>query len=357
MLASLLLCNANTVNAQVSHYYNTNGYFFSPAPRALARIKSLTLVSTSTYEAELADIGSLGYKFRFQVDNNNHLVNWVAVGSTPASSGFMTADNPGNIDYNGGGIVPGTNGYTSAIYNNTYDPETHTFYLHNGYVAGGNVPANQNQFTRQIYEKWEDNIVQIDSLYPRNITEGTVVTVKGTNLTGITAAGFGFGSMVPAQSFTALSDSEMHVVVGKGADGGFEFTTSGGTFSTEVFSYTAPVQPIAPWQYTGNRGFGIGNSWYVNMTVDKNDVPYVVFDDGGLKHIAVVKKFVNNNCVQVGDTASVGEVHAACIAIAGNNQPWIVYLDSLNGYKVTVRKFTGTSWVQVGAAGFAVSTG
>ncbi len=72
------------------------------------------------------------------------------------SSGFMTADNPGGIDYSdpsNGGHLPGDADFNKDIYNNTYDSTTRTFYLHYGYTNAAEG-ADQNSYTRQIYEKW-----------------------------------------------------------------------------------------------------------------------------------------------------------------------------------------------------------
>ena len=80
--------------------YKVTGYFFHPTTsRSISLSKTITQVSANTYQVDLGDLA--GFSFQFSVDANNNLVNWIAVGSTPAppASGFMTADNPGNIAY------------------------------------------------------------------------------------------------------------------------------------------------------------------------------------------------------------------------------------------------------------------
>lgn len=140
--------------------YATSGYFFHPAaPRALADSKYLYTLGPVTSQAGLADLYGADYWFSFDVDGSNNLTNWMSLGSTPASpggSGFMTADNPGAIDYSVAegqdGVSPGAGEYTKDIYNNTYDPESKTFWMHYGYRAGGTL--GQIVFNRQAYEKW-----------------------------------------------------------------------------------------------------------------------------------------------------------------------------------------------------------
>ncbi|HYM95608.1 MAG TPA: DUF1735 domain-containing protein [Chitinophagaceae bacterium] len=139
--------------------YMTTGYFFHPsAPRVLGPgIKHMFTRGSVRSEAQLGDLG--GFNFQFDVSGTNTCINWAPVGSMPApsnggGSSFMTADNPGNVDYsaaapNNAGVAP----WLQSSYNNTYDPGTQTFWMHYGYIAS--IPGGtQNSFTRQVYEKW-----------------------------------------------------------------------------------------------------------------------------------------------------------------------------------------------------------
>jgi len=140
--------------------YATSGYFFHPsAPRAMADGKYLYTLGPNTSEAGLGDLYGAGYWFAFDVDGSNNLTNWVNLDATPAApggSGFMTLDNPGGFDYSVAaaqdGATPGVDPWTKEIYNNTYDPDAQTFWMHYGYRAGG--AAGQIVFNRQCYEKW-----------------------------------------------------------------------------------------------------------------------------------------------------------------------------------------------------------
>lgn len=134
-------------------YYKTTGFVFHPsAPRALDDTKYLTTIGTTTCLAPLADLYGAGYYFQFAVDPSNALTDWDCTPVAPPSSGFMTADNPGAIDYSAAAPdAPGTDPWVQTTYNNTYDPATQTFWMHYGYGGGS---TSQTGFTRQFYEKW-----------------------------------------------------------------------------------------------------------------------------------------------------------------------------------------------------------
>ncbi len=122
--------------------YTVTGYFVHPAaPRSLNATKTLSTVSAIRSEGQVGDLG--GATFQFDVDGSNNVVNWLATGTTSPASGFINGvDNAtGDPNYPGAPFVHTT-------YNNTYDPATHTFWLHYGY--NGSNPA----FSREIYEKW-----------------------------------------------------------------------------------------------------------------------------------------------------------------------------------------------------------
>jgi hypothetical protein len=126
--------------------YTVTGYLSHPsAPRAIKMTKTINTVTAVTSETDLGDLGASNYAFDFDVDGSNNLVNWVAKGATPPApgSGFIFgADNAaGNADF------PAAD-FNHTQYNNTYDPATHTFWMHYGY--NGAAPA----FTREVYEKW-----------------------------------------------------------------------------------------------------------------------------------------------------------------------------------------------------------
>lgn len=126
--------------------YACKGYFFHPtAPRSMARDKFVATIDPNTSEAELGDLGGSAYFYNFDTEGST-VSNWVPVGATPAapSSGFMTLDNPAGIT-----TYPGPGGFTSDIYNNTYDAASGVFSMHYGYGVGS---SGQEGYTRQCYE-------------------------------------------------------------------------------------------------------------------------------------------------------------------------------------------------------------
>jgi len=133
-------------------YYKTTGFVFHPSsPRPLDDTKYLTTVTATRSLAGLGDLYP-DYYFEFDVDPSNALTNWDSGPRVPPESGFMTADNPGAVDYSAAAPdAPGTDPWVQSTYNNTYDPATKTFWMHYGYGAGA---TSQNGFTRQFYEKW-----------------------------------------------------------------------------------------------------------------------------------------------------------------------------------------------------------
>jgi hypothetical protein len=135
--------------------YTVTGYFFHPSgPRSLKATKHISTIDKNTSRAGLGDLAGNNYYFSFDVESDNSMSNWTAMGSTPAApaSGFMSLDNPGGTDYSAASPdSPGSGTWVSTTYNNTYDASSKTFWMHYGYAGGGN---GQNTYTRQVYEKW-----------------------------------------------------------------------------------------------------------------------------------------------------------------------------------------------------------
>ena len=121
--------------------YNVTGYFVHPAaPRAINQAKSLATISAITSEGF---VGDLGNTMTFDTDPTTFVVSNMVSAVNPNYGFINGVDNAvGDPNYPGPPYV-----YTT--YNNTYDPATHTFWLHYGY--NGTPPV---AFTREIYEKW-----------------------------------------------------------------------------------------------------------------------------------------------------------------------------------------------------------
>lgn len=345
LIPALVMLFANTLTAQViTGNYTASGYFFHPtSPRYFSQSAPLTLISGSTYEVPMADL--VGYSFRFTVDGTNHLINWTPGGSTPAipSSGFMTLDNPGNITYT---VTPGpgTAPYTQSNYNNTYDPATHTFYLHYGYAIGS---SDQSGFTRQVYEKL---------VYAPTPTITSVTPLSGNILTPLTVRGHNFTGVEPVESITiggtatdsaaVISDSVITVWPGLGSSG--DITVANGfisaTFPGFIYSPIS-VSPDPQWQLLGPAGFSTDAAETITITTDRNSIPYISFYDTLTKK-AMVMKYVSNAWVNVGTGISGISYAGARMAMNNLNNPVVVYTDSTTG-NLQVKKFDGSNWIDL----------
>ncbi len=345
------ICAQTTATTTPVGFYNVTGYFFHPAsPRAISQAKAITKVGDNTYQADVADLGGSGFQFQFQLDANNHLINWVAMGLTTANSGFMTADNPGNIVFP---QSPQSLGYNSVVYNNTYDPVKHTIHMHYGY-ANGAGSANQNTYNRQVYETWvlPPPKPVVTSFSPGFVTEGTLLTVYGLHFTGATSVTLGTGlGPIPLSSVT-VNDTVITGIVGKGANGPVTVTTPDGSASKGSINYAPPAISPYPWRVVGAAGFSEGRANFANIAAGPNNVPYVVYVDAGFFNKAVVRKLTGAGWTPVGGPVSDGACSNTNIVIDKLNRPWASYIDSANGNKVTVKQFDGSAWVTMGAAGF-----
>jgi large repetitive protein len=77
----------------------------------------------------------------------------------------------------------------------------------------------------------------IVSFTPSTATLGTIVTIKGYNLSTTSSVSFGG---TPATSFTILSDTAITAKVGKSSTGNISVTTTFGSYSKSGFSYIGP---------------------------------------------------------------------------------------------------------------------
>jgi hypothetical protein len=139
-----------TITNQYEADYTVKGYFVHAAAascRAINDTKHVYTISATRCEVPHSDLYGSGYYFDFDVSGDNKLTNYAAAGATPPvpASGFMSVDNPLNNPAHPGGQ------FNSTTYNNTYDPAGQIFWMHYGYGTG---TSNQNQYSREIYEKW-----------------------------------------------------------------------------------------------------------------------------------------------------------------------------------------------------------
>ncbi len=352
ILSFTILCFLGlSLNAQnLAGSYSVTGYLFHPtASRAINLTKTITQISTNTYQVELGDLGPNNFLFQFTVDGSNNLTTWTAVGATPVSpgSGFMTLDNPGNITYTVS-PPPGTSPWLHSTYNNTYNPVTTTFYMHYGYTSGA---TSQNGFTRQVYEKW----VFVPVIPPPDITSAstlagsffTQVNIYGTHFLGTDPTyGIYFGTSV-SDSAVIVNDTLIKAWVGNGASGKIKVSNANGTDSLAGFVYT-PVPAIATpqWDYLGSAGFTANRAFNVHAALDKANIPYVVYVDSTTRK-AMVKKYVSNSWTSIGPDVSDGKCSYTRIILDTAKNPVVAFIDSTNSNRITVKRYNGSSWINL----------
>ena len=91
----------------------------------------------------------------------------------------------------------------------------------------------------------------ITSFTPANAPTDSLVSITGTNFTGVTAVSFGG---TPAASFTVISSTYITAIVGSGASGNVSVTADGGTATLGGFTYDAPPPAPAITSFTPATG-------------------------------------------------------------------------------------------------------
>ena len=113
-------------------------------------------------------------------------------------------------------------------------------------------------------------------------------------------------------------------------------------FVTICFSYCAHAQwtVLARIESASN---------YMSLAVDKNNVPFVLYNDGN--SFTTVKKYENNTWKSVGARGfSNNYVFSPVLAISNNDSVYTAFSEWGDGYpqQISVMKFNGTAWVYVG---------
>jgi len=124
---------------------------------------------------------------------------------------------------------------------------------------------------------------------------------------------------------------------------------------------------VTVMKYTGSSWSAVGKTRFGNlynitffyhsldMAIDSNGIPYVVYSDAGNGNAATVMTFNGSNWTAVGIAGfSAGAVNYTSIAINPiNNMPYVIYSDHTYGWQATVMQFDGNIWTTLGAAGFS----
>lgn len=100
------------------------------------------------------------------------------------------------------------------------------------------------------------------------------------------------------------------------------------------------------WNLVG--GFNIANNAdELDLAIDSNETPYLVYRDLSNNSFATVKKFDGTNWVLVGNpTTTIGSLPK--INIKSDDTPVIAYISVSGNALINVKEFNGTSWVNFG---------
>jgi hypothetical protein len=198
------------------------------------------------------------------------------------------------LSINGGG-VPLPTAYFKIDTGNVWQSNvvnlinySRTGYQYKWYVNNNEISTNYNAFyTHQIARQVDTialivsngtisdtltrlqyfnvpNLPRITSFFPLTGSDGTLVTINGTGLTGVSSVKFGG---VNASSFTVVSGEVINAIVAGGSTGTVSVTDSRGTFSQPGFTYVPP--PISPPPFVSSvvpESGPIGTSVVLNGT-------------------------------------------------------------------------------------------
>ena len=118
------------------------------------------------------------------------------------------------------------------------------------------------------------------------------------------------------------------------------------TKSNEAPSFSAN----SPWQQIGSFPSSVGDSRNLNITVDNNNIPYIILKN--FQSQAVVYKFSGTNTWElVGESAlSTGSVSDTDIAFGSQNRLYAAFISGTSGVmKVVVKELVNGSWDELGS--------
>lgn len=253
---------------------------------------------------------------------------WTTVGIAGISSGYSTS-NSIIIDATGTPYIAYADGNLSA-------PSSVKKFDGSAWITVGNSPSS-GSLNSIMMAKGPNSTLYTAFIDYANGNKPCVKKLSGNSWVGLYTMGIGgdegdYPSAVLDHSgipYIAYADSTQKLTVKK-YDG-----TSWVLVGTPGFSNIGPVKSIA-------------------MAVNKNNVPYVAYQEQGspATYRAAVRKFDGTAWVSVGPPAiSIGMGDFLSIAIDSSGTPYVSYVEEgLNfDYKVVVKKYNGSSWVDIGS--------
>ncbi|MDQ5930029.1 MAG: hypothetical protein QG594_1812, partial [Bacteroidota bacterium] len=129
------------------------------------------------------------------------------------------------------------------------------------------------------------------------------------------------------------------------------------------------VSAASSWQYVGSAGFSSQEGMFITQAFDSKGTPYVAFEDAGNSRKATVMKYAYNSATSKTEWHNVGSAKFSAgwanfmnLAFDKNNTPYVAFQDSDNSNLATVMKYaynsatSKTEWHNVGSAGFSNGT-
>lgn len=125
--------------------YSDVGYLYHPsASRSLADTKFLSTVDANTVAVDLGDLGSAGYQAWIYVDPVTYKL---TITAAPGAAGAPYTQFDDALPTTNPGYTPQWDGASQC--NNTYDPETNTFYVRYGYLGSTGWRVTEEILQRQ----------------------------------------------------------------------------------------------------------------------------------------------------------------------------------------------------------------
>ena len=306
-------------------------------------------MSTATYtEMEIGSDGTIYVAFSDGAASANNKVTvmkntqvagsgWVNVGSAGFSSGAASYI---DLELSGAANTPyitfkdAGNNDKAAVYKfnvnvwETYGPQTFT--------TTGVAYTNMELNGENPYIVYQD---------PANSSKASVKKYSSGNYTKV-GNNLGLSSGTAAYIDLALDSSGNTYVVYQDA-----------AQSNKASAKKAGTTGTSPWNDIGSPGFSAGAVSYCSLEM-YNDVPYVVYVDGGNSSKATVMKntqvapAVWENVGSAGFSAGITSYTDLEINTS-NGDLYVVYRDASNTNKATVMKYSGSSWATLGTAGFS----
>jgi len=110
------------------------------------------------------------------------------------------------------------------------------------------------------------------------------------------------------------------------------------------------------WQYVGPRNFSAGSVGHHKIAIDSHNTPYIIYQDRSLGGKTVVQKFINGSWLVVGEgPVSLDQAKHTAIAIDSADNLYVAYQDFGYSNKAIVKKWDGTNWLTLGGTDFTPS--